>query len=79
MRSLLNFQGNMLNFCDFIQVFVFTTNHNLNAAFCRMSWLVTVDCQGIMMVNCCYVECVGMSVSSCFVECHGIFLKCLWK
>ena len=69
----------MLNFYNFIQVFIFTTNQHLNAAFCRMSWLVTVDYHGIMMVNCCYVECVGMSVSSCFVECHGIFLKCLWK
>ena len=23
-------QGDMLNFCDFIQVFVFTRNHHLN-------------------------------------------------
>ena len=26
----MKFQGDMLNFCDFIQVFVFTTNHHLN-------------------------------------------------
>ena len=26
----VNFQGVILNFCDFIQVFVFTTNHHLN-------------------------------------------------
>ena len=28
MKSI-NVQGDMLNFCDFIQVFVFTTNHHL--------------------------------------------------
>ena len=25
----VKFQGEMLNFCDFIQVYVFTTNHHL--------------------------------------------------
>ena len=25
----VKFQGDMLNFCDFIQVFVFSTNHHL--------------------------------------------------
>ena len=25
----MKFQGDILNFCDFIQVFVFTTNHHL--------------------------------------------------
>ena len=29
-KKSLEFQGDMLNFCDFIQVFVFTTNHHLN-------------------------------------------------
>ena len=29
MRSF-KFQGDMLNFGDFIQVYVFTTNHHLN-------------------------------------------------
>ena len=28
-KKSVNFQGDMLNFCDFIQVFVFTTNHHL--------------------------------------------------
>ena len=28
MKSV-KFQGDMLNFCDFIQVYVFTTNHHL--------------------------------------------------
>ena len=26
----MKFQGDILNFCDFIQVFVFTSNHHLN-------------------------------------------------
>ena len=30
-KKSVKFQGDMLNFCDFIQVFVFTRNHHLNA------------------------------------------------
>ena len=33
-KKSVKFQGDMLNFYDFIQVFVFTTNHHLN-------WLVS--------------------------------------
>ena len=29
-KKSLKFQGNVLIFCDFIQVYVFTTNHHLN-------------------------------------------------
>ena len=28
-KKSVKFEGDMLNFCDFIQVFVFTTNHHL--------------------------------------------------
>ena len=28
-KKSVKFQGDMLNFCDLIQVFVFTTNHHL--------------------------------------------------
>ena len=28
-KKFVKFQGDMLNFCDFIQVFVFTRNHHL--------------------------------------------------
>ena len=28
-KKSVKFQGDMLNFCDFTQVFVFTTNHHL--------------------------------------------------
>ena len=31
-KKSVKFQGDMLNFCDFIQVFVFTRNHHLNVA-----------------------------------------------
>ena len=31
-KKSVKFQGDMLNFYDFIQVFVFTTNHHLNEA-----------------------------------------------
>ena len=29
-KKSVKFQGDMLNFCDFIQVFVLTPNHHLN-------------------------------------------------
>ena len=31
-KKSVKFQGDMLNFCDFIQVFVFTRNHHLNGS-----------------------------------------------
>ena len=30
-KKSVKFQGDMLNYCDFIQVFVFNTNHHLEA------------------------------------------------
>ena len=30
-KKSVKFQGDMLNFCDFIQVFVFTPNHHLKS------------------------------------------------
>ena len=30
-KKPIKFQGDMLNFCDFIQVLVFTTNHHLKS------------------------------------------------
>ena len=35
-KKSVKFQGDMLNFCDFIQVFVFTRNHHLK-------WFQTVN------------------------------------
>ena len=37
-KMYVKFQGDMLNFCDFIQVFVFTTNHHLNSPFDTDVW-----------------------------------------
>ena len=34
-KKSVKFQGDMLNFCDFFQVFVFTTNHHLNGRFAK--------------------------------------------
>ena len=34
-KKSVKFQGDMLNFCDFIQVYVFTTNHHLNGIECQ--------------------------------------------
>ena len=38
-KKSVKFQGDMLNFCDFIQVFVFTTNHHLNCWLYRACFL----------------------------------------
>ena len=32
-KKSVKFQGDMLNFCDFIQVFVFTRNHHLKSLY----------------------------------------------
>ena len=34
-KKSVKFQGDMLNFCDFIQVFVFTRNHHLKSVLLR--------------------------------------------
>ena len=46
-KKSVKFQGDMLNFCDFIQVFVYTTNHHLNCwkmsnAKLSLRWSITV-------------------------------------
>ena len=41
-KKSVKFQGDMLNFCDFIQVFVFTRNHHLKGQFLkRLFFMVT--------------------------------------
>ena len=42
-KKSVKFQGDMLNFCDFIQVFVFTRNHHLNS-FGKFADENFVDC-----------------------------------
>ena len=36
-KKSTKFQGDMLIFCDFIQVFIFTTNHHLNHVFAKQT------------------------------------------
>ena len=36
-KKSAKFQGDMLNFCDFIQLFEFTTNHHLNVFSFRVA------------------------------------------
>ena len=40
-KKSVKFQGDMLNFLDFIQVFVFTTNHHLKLNILRTIMLVS--------------------------------------
>ena len=51
-KKSLKFQGDMFNFCDFIQVFVFTTNHHLKAAHSRgLVSLCYMNSNGTQTVN----------------------------
>ena len=38
-KKSVKFQGDMLNFCDFIQVFVFTRNHHLKITHFSIFWI----------------------------------------
>ena len=56
-KKSVKFQGDMLNFCDFIQVFVFTTNHHLNQQFykgvvCVCVWVCVCVGGGCNMNSC---------------------------
>ena len=41
-KRSVKFQGDMLNFCDFIQVFVFTRNHHLKLAVFTITVYVNI-------------------------------------
>ena len=43
-KKSVKFQGDMLNFCDFIQVFVFTPNHHLNSGDFCSKWVQSILC-----------------------------------
>ena len=65
-KKSVKFQGDMLNFCDFIQVFVFTRNLHLNIEYIirvvALSVLQKLDLK--MMFNYCKrqnVSCFGNS------------------
>ena len=40
-KKSVKFQGDMLNFCDFIQVFVFTRNHHLKFDDCTLKEIIS--------------------------------------
>ena len=42
-KKSVKFQGDMLNYCDFIQVFVFTTNHHLKKWTLRWFGHITIS------------------------------------
>ena len=51
-KKSVKFQGDMLNFCDFIQVFVFTPNHHLNIYYRRFLHVRKTELQirGVLMI-----------------------------
>ena len=53
-KKSVKFQGGMFNFCDFIQVFVFTKNHHLNIVLgggrvVQRCW-VNFQCRGVLLI-----------------------------
>ena len=56
-KKSVKFQGDMLNFCDFIHVFVFTRNHHLNSCvnLCyRFSKLISHLQKSVCKIEECY-------------------------
>ena len=41
-KKYVKFQGDMLNFCDFIQIFLFTTNHHLTYTVYILYYIYTL-------------------------------------
>ena len=50
-KKSVKFQGDMLNFCDFIKVFVFTRNHHLKDGMLNLILLISDYCLSIYLVN----------------------------
>ena len=42
-KKSVKFQGDVLNFCDFIQVFVFTRNHHLKLSVVKKQIFIGTD------------------------------------
>ena len=63
-KKSVKFQGDMLNFYDFIQVYKFTTNHHLklkvygkfinNLISSNMHLFLQIHCFFLRVVSCCY-------------------------
>ena len=63
-KKSVKFQGDMLNYCDFIQVFVFTTNHHLkmfSETGTRISLLSLLVSQISHMFKALQIGCDGLS------------------
>ena len=53
-KKSVKFQGDMLNFCDFIQIFVFTTNHHLKSfeiIVCTLSMILPKNTFGVFILQ----------------------------
>ena len=50
-KKSVKFQGDMLNFCDFIQVFVFTRNHHLKVCEYTLVYTWTIRSMNITCIN----------------------------
>ena len=51
-KKSVKFQGDMLNFCDFIQVFVFTRNHHLKVYLLALYKNVGSQIGGLAKIPC---------------------------
>ena len=48
-KKSVKFEGDVLNFCDFIQVFVFTRNHHLKNGRLRRQKRIYVSCTNLFV------------------------------
>ena len=63
-KKSVKFQGDMLNFCDFIQVFVFTRNHHLNGIILT---LACIACVGIVWRSKDDLTKISLSIDNFFI------------
>ena len=71
-KKSVKFQGDMLNYCDFIQVFVFTSYHHLKIALwtyaCLIKQLMSRFDVTLELALCKFALDVGqIAASSCFL------------
>ena len=73
-KKSVKFHGDMLNFCDFIQVFVFTRNHHLNILVFSVKKIVSIVYVGLPRIECkslmasAFIKLKASTAYTCFTE-----------
>ena len=72
-KKSVKFQGDMLNFYDFIQVFVFTTNHHLNTVVYSIDTMLEEDKHMPILWH------VYVYIMEAYILCMHIYTVCVMK